>query len=463
MCYFSLKNQFTMKIFCCIVLVGAALLTGCSTFSNTTITRTEVESYTIVIRDTIVSQEANNAPGQRDNGVVYPSTKRDTIVNPITEYDSTHERYYPNFLRAGVFEMAGFVGTGQSSNGIGGGLFGAYGLADPSFGWSGNTALFTGEMFRLLPYEWRLRWFRDAPNWTIGISGFEMWQPQADINKAIMSIVPLYVRKRYFLREQIPYITIQPTVGIGFFPSEYINLGATLDVGSLGGLNFHAYLGYIASMRFFPISPSDTSNGTSHPNAFPYIGLGISVLDFVNTVPETQEEWKYYKQSSLEVSGLNMTVIHSFSDGNSIFSSGFPTGIAMRIATVEYPLWVFGGDFAVGTSLLNLLVLNPSEGGLGILPIRASYRMLLLPDELTNEPFFEVNYYPSAFLNIGDKLTLDASRVTINVYLGYATGNTGSLFPNGWLSQTQGFSGLYLGIGLGFWDKMFNLNDLTPF
>ena len=431
----------------------AAVLSGC-------VTRTEIETYTITTRDTTVTEKMHNAPGQRDNGVVYPTSREYNEVGNVTDYDSIHLRRYPAFLRYGVVEFASFIGTGNTANGFGGGQFGVFGLFDTLMGWSGHAKTFPGEMFRLMPMEYRLRWFRDSPNWTIGTAFGEAWVPEADFNKSIIGLFPLYIRKRFFLREKIPYLIFEPTFGIGALPWQYINIGATLDLGSLGGFNIRAYLGYIAGTRIFNVGNGDSAR----TSAFPYVGLGLSVLDFVNTVEETQQEWSQYKQSSLEVGILNMTVLHSFSGGNSILNTslGFPTGLAFRFATVTYPLWHFGGDLNVGTSLFNLVVLSQDVGGLGILPLRVGYRMLLLPDELTNEPFFEYNYYPSSFVHIGDKLTLaPLSRFTVNAFLGYVSGSRNGLVGNGWLTSANAFSGVYFGIGIGY-DAMFNLSDLTP-
>ncbi len=446
----------------CLCIAVALVFGGCAT-----LTRTETETYTIVMRDTTMIKEANNAPGQRENGVVYPSTRMDTIEHPVTEYDSTHDRYYPNFLRAGVFEAAGLFGTGNSSNGIGGGLFGVYGLADSSFAQHGNSKTFTGEMLRFFPYETRLRWFHDSPNWTIGTAAYEIWAPEADFSKAITGIFPIYIRKRYFLREQIPYVIVEPTVGIGIIPTpmNYINLGVTLDVGSLGGMNFHAYLGYIAGTQLFgQLDSSLQSHHVSQSSSFPYFGLGVSMLDFVNTVAETQHEWKDYTQSSLEVTPFNLTVLHSLRGDSSLFgpSSSFLTGIAARLATVEYPIWHFGGNVNIGTSLINFIAPSATHGGLGILPLRLGYRILLIPDELTNESFAEINYYPSSFWNIADRISLDLKLLRVNLTLGYVDGSRGGIFTSHWLPYANAFSDLYFGVGIGLGGHIFNLGDLTP-
>ncbi|MFN3781148.1 MAG: hypothetical protein ACK4SO_03105, partial [Candidatus Kapaibacteriota bacterium] len=51
-------------------------------------TRTETETYTIVVRDTLNQIEVKNAPGRRDNGIVYPSSKVLESTRQVVTYDS---------------------------------------------------------------------------------------------------------------------------------------------------------------------------------------------------------------------------------------------------------------------------------------------------------------------------------------------------------------------------------------
>src|SRR4051812_34148364 len=105
-----------------VVLLVGMLLASCA------ITRTETDYYTITIRDTTYREAVRNVPGSHeDNGVVFPSSRVTNISRNTVSYDSTHERRYPNFLRAGGIEFAGLIGS-SSTNGMGPGLFGLYSL-----------------------------------------------------------------------------------------------------------------------------------------------------------------------------------------------------------------------------------------------------------------------------------------------------------------------------------------------
>src|SRR5688500_8157847 len=98
--------------------------------SSCAITRTETDYYTIVIRDSTFREDVRNIPGSPDdNGVVFPSSRTTEITHVTMTYDSTYDRRYPNFMRLGGIELAGFMLT-SSRNGVGPGLLGAYAVAD---------------------------------------------------------------------------------------------------------------------------------------------------------------------------------------------------------------------------------------------------------------------------------------------------------------------------------------------
>src|ERR1700754_2235282 len=166
-------------------------------FLQSCITRTERDLYTITDRDTTYREIVQNEPGDRDNGIIFPSSRTIEVHRETTTHDSTVEREYPNFIRLGAFESAGFIGTGAGKNGIGTGLFGVYGLLDPDFGLDVSSSskerdvLFTGGLYRIGIGEWRLRWFRDAENWTIGTSLIELLAPEANGDKMLISTMPL--------------------------------------------------------------------------------------------------------------------------------------------------------------------------------------------------------------------------------------------------------------------------------
>src|ERR1041385_4915456 len=145
-----------------------ALLASCSL--TKWITRTEKNTYTYTHRDTTVIERVRNVPGTTKDTTHVASTSRTVEVIPaFRTYDSVEVFDYPNFLRLGLFEVAG-VYAGASEPG--GGTLGAYGIANHEFA-KDFTA--RGEMYRIAPLEIRLRWFNDAPNWTFGTSAWEHW------------------------------------------------------------------------------------------------------------------------------------------------------------------------------------------------------------------------------------------------------------------------------------------------
>ncbi|MBK9248753.1 MAG: hypothetical protein IPM69_11700 [Ignavibacteria bacterium] len=255
--YNYIKNFLVLSISCCI---------GCSALDpqklGEYITRIEQDAFTITTKDTTVTELSKNAPGQRSNGIIYPSSKTLDTREFTTQYDSIVERSYPKFIRIGLFESVGLVGTSKPDVGIGSGMFGIMGYFDPDFGviTKGDTTrnvFFTGGIYRFGIVESRLRWFNDAKDWTIGTSIIEVITPEVSNDKSLFSLFPLYIRKRYFLREEIPYIAITPSFGFGYLGSLYGNIGASLDVGSLGGLNFRGYIGFAAGMNYLGLFVKD--------------------------------------------------------------------------------------------------------------------------------------------------------------------------------------------------------------
>jgi hypothetical protein len=448
---------------------------GCQTM----ITRTDEDVYTKVFRDTTTLNEVKNAPGNRDNGIVYPSSRTVNSQRSILRTDSTVYREYPNFIRLGAFEAVGLFLAGDKNYGGGTGLFGIFPDFDSlSTKYRGkNNYTFPGGIWRLGIGEWRLRWFRDSPNWTLGTSLLEVIAPDARIEKTLASILPIYIRKRFFLREEIPYIAITPAFGIGYYPSQYINLSASIDVGSLGGLNLRGYVGFATGVNG-PQSPQvqgspDPTTRVAQTIVTPYMGIGISFLDFLNIVPETYQEWKDHQHSSWNVGLLQISAISSnvkkslFSNDSAQNASKFITGIMARVApaSIALPIEPFGYKMYAGTSLINYIALGENEWGLGILPIRLGFWQTVLADELTTEPFIEYNYYPSNMLHIGNRLNLRLHpSLNLSISIGYVSGSTdrqrfGSYFRSGLGDQTS-FSRFYIGFGLGFQDDIFFPEEL---
>jgi hypothetical protein len=172
------------------------LLDGCSTIT----TRVEQDIFTITHRDTTDQFLVQNAPGNRDNGVIYPSSRRLISERNMLKQDSIVERRYPDFIRLGAFESIGFFIGGDKQHSAGYGLFGIFpNYEDISVSNRGKPDYtIKGGLYRFGIAEWRLRWFRDAPDWTVGTSMIEIIAPEARIEKTLSSVFPLYLRKRFF-------------------------------------------------------------------------------------------------------------------------------------------------------------------------------------------------------------------------------------------------------------------------
>jgi hypothetical protein len=414
-----------------LALAVALTLSGCSVSQY--IIRTETDTYTITDRDSTVIETVHNIPGATlDTTPVEPSSRKIKTYAHTNSFDSVAKRFYPNFLRMGLIEVAGLYTSGRGSNASG--LFGAYGAFNddqPS-----ASILWRSELLRFAPLEIRLRWFNDAPNWTLGWSAYERWSMDDSSSHSFTSIASnLYVRRRFYLRDQIPYVIFAPYLGASALPSAYVNLGGELQVGSFGGLNLRAYAGLISGFNWF----DPTIGGT-----YPYVGLGVSALDFTNRVEETEREWKYYTKTT-----LNACIVEGSYNGS--------TWGQLRFASVEFPLPFWNYHFWAGTSLVDYMgfavsSVNPSFGsdkaGLGILPISAGYRQYLGTDGFMLEPFVEASYYPSSFVNLGARLKIVLSDgLSVGGLVGFAAGSPGSF-----MTQGQSFSGGYFGLTLSVGD-----------
>jgi hypothetical protein len=442
------------------------------------ITRTETDYFTITDRDTTLREIARNAPGaSADNGVIFPSSRETHTERNTLSHDSTHDRNYPNFLRAGGIETAGLIGS-SSMNGLGPGLFGVYALANstqflatssgaPVYGTlyrppdslhpqnTNGSQLFKGELIRFMPYEYRLRWFNDAPNWTIGWSAYEFLAQDEDRNHWLQSYATnIYLRRRIYIRDQIPYVIFSPFFGVSVYPSGYINAGGELQLGSLAGLNLRAYAGFADGFSQW--------TGNNKTVGFPYVGLGISVLDFTNLPEETEREWKYYAYTGININILEASFFVTSQKYSTILQdSTFPFNAAqVKLANVEIPLPFANYHFWAGTSLVNWMGMGFTNQAVGILPLRIGYRQYIFGEDLMVEPFFEYNYYPSNVINIGARLKLDTwTHENIGITFGYASGSPGAFSPQlintGAEALSQNFSTAYLGVTLflGDWNK----------
>lgn len=461
-------------------LCAVILFSSCTSVINKQLTRTEEDRFTITVNDTTVENVIHNPPGPRDNGIIFPSPTTKVITHTKTQYDSTAERYYPNFIRAGLFEGVGLLGTSPASEGFGSGLFGVFGIFDPEFGSIKRGEIrdvtFTGGLYRFGIFEWRLRWFRDAKNWTIGTSAVEMIVPKVDNANSLVGIFPIYIRKRFYLRESIPYIAVTPSFGFGYFPSQYGNAAVSLDFGSIGGLNFRIYAGFAAGINLANSSLNSTSSSVS--STIPYIGLGTSVLDFLNKPEELDIEWKNHEHSSWSVGLLSFSINMSSAD-TSLFGysqttsrnrntspaqSGLFNGFSVRIAPVTLSLPFIDKRVFVGTSLLHLGFFGAREFLMSVLPIRAGYWHTLIQDDLILEPSIEYNYYPSRVLNVSAALKLGVNEyVNLQLTGGLVSGNpnaniTDRLDIN--VGDIVEFTTFYLGFGIGINERLFKESEL---
>ncbi len=454
-----------------------------STLISSCVTRYEYDTYTITVRDSIYRERVHNAPGAgSENGTVFPSSRTTRLQRESLSYDSTYTREYPAFLRYGGVEFGGLI-TGSSNPGFGPGLLGVYALADSTR--IGNkildslrslpdsiqkilgvpkkpSSLFKGHLFRVMPLEYQLHWFNEAPDWTIGWNGYESIAQDDDPSNTLWSVgANIYIRKRYWLRDKPPYLFASPFFGISLLPSAYVNLGGELTFGSLGGFNIRAYAGIATGFTWkFATSPagSDSKSVTT-----PYFGLGISALDFINKVSETHHEWKDYLHSAVEVSVADLELLGATGGYPNLFDTSLAklpfTGISLQLATAHFPLDIFDGKFWAGTSLFKFFALGYYQAMFSVLPLRFGYRQYLIAEDLTLEPYIEANYYPSSFINLAVKLRLNTFRdMTVGITGGFVSGSTGAfysrlLIPQGSKNYSS-FDSFYLGISIGLKDRL---------
>jgi hypothetical protein len=444
------------------ILYVPLIFNGCAT-----VTRVESDIYTISSQDTTIINYVQNAPGNRDNGIIYPSSRVLKSERDLTQRDSTVYRYYPNFIRLAFFESIGIVG-GNSDYSIGTGFFGVFPdfskLSNSYRGESSN--IFSGGIYRIGTAEWRLRWFNDSPDWTSGISAVEFLIPDSRAEKMLYSFMPFYIRKRIFLTREIPYISITPSVGLGLYPSQYLNLSASLDIGSIGGLNLRTYLGLAIGYNSAstPQIMNNDFTKEAQTSVFPYFGFGISVLDFLNLPKETEVEWKYYEHSSWDIGLLQFTLLGSTAD-KSIYANASDSsysilkGFHLKFANASVALNLFNHKLYAGTSLLSLIVLGREEYTAAILPINIGYWQNIISDDLSFEPFIEFGYYPSSFINLGGRIHARINDIlNFSLNAGMVSGRPGNILGND-LSREFGipedFTKFYFGIGINVYDRIF--------
>ena len=438
-----------------LIAILSLLLFGCSSLTNMggideMITRTEKDIYTRTLRDTAIIDAVRNAPGQRDNGIVYPTSRIVEMRRDVMQVDSSTTRDYPNFIRIGLFESIGIVGSGSIQNSLNGGLFGIFGYFNRDYDrrTQSTSNIFPGAIYRIGIMEKRLRWFNDDPDWTLGMHYYESIIGDNTLNNTLNSIAPIYIRKRFFLKETIPYVAITPAIGFSLIPDPYVNISVSGDLGSIGGMNLRTYVG--VAIPFIA------------KNYIPYAGIGTSFLDFLNRVPETEKEWKYHDHSGWKI-GL-ASVMGAFSNAEKPFfdpNTNTPfKGIIARLAPASMFIPLGNNKFTLGTSLFNLLLFGNSEGGIGILPIRIGYWQNVISNDAVVEPFLEYNYYPTNMVHMGAKLAFRISK-QINAFLqaGYSSGSQIAQL-NRTYNTLGDFDIYYIGLGIGLYDRIFYKDEM---
>jgi len=435
-------------------------------------TRTEEDIYRITEIDTSFVHYEQNDPENKDRGIINPSSKVITNNRRLFSYDSVITREYPDFIRAGLFESAGLITNFQ--NGISLGTLGTAPSVIKLDGYRGDASnpIFNGGLYRFMFFEKRLRWFKDAENWTWGLTLFETIIPNGQFENQLMSVLPVTIRKRFYFKETIPYVSITPTLGIAYNPllSLYLNPSVTFDMGSIGGFNLRAYLGYAIGFNSAntPMIRSNDflANQDGRIVTIPYGGLGVSLLDFLNLVPETYEEWKNMPHSAWNIGILQTNILYTDSK-RSIFQDpksdgNLPIkGIQVKIINTSIALPILDYNLYAGTTLLNIMYFGDQSIGAGILPLRVGYWYTVLEDELTLEPFVEYNYFPSTVYNIGARLNLKINdRVNISLNAGYVDGNINT--DTAFKDFTK-FSNFYVGLGFNLWDMIFYKQNLRYF
>ncbi|MBI2794632.1 MAG: hypothetical protein HYX66_08310 [Ignavibacteria bacterium] len=466
--YLKTPRHLHLAVAAQIFILLSVVIVGCS------YTRVEEDVYTLTDIDTTEVQQVHNQPGERDNGVIYPSSRTVVVDRHLTQHDSVVERSYPNFIRLGVFEGIGLIGGQLTGNSTYTGLFGLFYQLDnllfnkePEFD---SVTLFSGFHYRVGFGEWKLRFFGNDPNWTWGISAFEIIQPDNDVKNRLLGAGVLSIHKRFYFREQIPYFAITPQVSISGAPSPFLNGSVSADLGSIGGLNMRVYMGFIWGVTNYV-------NGVGV--SFPYIGIGTSALDFLNREEELEVEWKYHEHSAWEIGAAEVQFIASTSAQRSVFATDKTgdekpgiTGFNARLLNTRLAIPILDNRLTAGTSIIEFLFIGADEYAVGVLPLRLSYYWQPFGNLFTIEPFSEFSYLPSTFVNLGVRAALPISdNFSIVVTAGYVSGETGSssnLDATGAPSTTPltpgvaglKFSSLYFGFGVSVFDRIFGKKEL---
>ncbi len=438
------------------------LLSGCATMTDllqTPLTRTERDVYTIVVRDTVERSTLQNPPGA-DHGVLFPSMRQTQVQHTSVLRDSMSERHYPNFIRVGLFESVGLLGVASAADAYDAGLFGLFPDVLNSETAPQGSRLFTGAWRRFGIVEYRFPWFLGARDWSIGSVGIELFQLSRYEREWLIGLLPLYVRKRWYVRHEPPYVAAAAGLGVSLLPSQYLNVTGSVEVGSLGGLNLRGYAGFLWGQT--PAGQRGNSVGISY--AKPYVGVGVSLLDFVNREEELQEEWSLHRHSAWSVGVAQFAFLHSPSS-RSIWTDttqALISGMVLRLLPVQLAIPVGPAGLYAGTALTSVVILGLNGGALGVLPIRMGYWRELVPAALYADIGAEALYYPSNAVHLSARCLLRLSDI-INLFATVGFANGAALRGSQWtdvLESASHFSGWYIGIGMGIGERLFRQSDL---
>lgn len=444
--------------------LAAFLLGGCAATTDllqTPLTRVERDVYTLVDYDTLFQTQLRNPPGEPNRGVLFPSMRQTTIEHRVVLRDSIVERHYPNFIRFGLFESAGLIGTASSGNSFNAGLFGLFPDLDRSS--STGSGTFTGAWYRFGIVEYRFPWFRNARDWSVGTVLVELIPLSRHDRELLGGILPLYIRKRWYFRTLPPYVAAAASVGTSLFPSQYLNLTGSLELGSLGGVNLRGYVGFLWGQSPDQQNRRILSTTEGFSTAKLYAGLGASLLDFLNREEELEQEWREHRHSAWSV-GVGEVAFLRTPSQNSIWSSGTSpviSGLLLRLCPTQLALPIGPPGFYAGTALGSAIILGLDQGAIGVLPLRLGYWRELVPEGLYGDIGAEALYYPSNAVHLTARLLLRLSdMITLFAVAGYAQGS--ALRATQWwdiLQAATRFSGWYIGIGMGI-ERLFREADL---
>jgi hypothetical protein len=200
--------------------------------------------------------------------------------------------------------------------------------------------------------------------------------------------------------------------------------------------------------------------------SYPYAGLGISFLDFLNLVPETLVEWKDHQHSSWEIGLVDFSLLNTNAETTAFrdtAAADFIKGFDLQMAKTNIAIPFLNNRFYAGASLFRLAVFGKREWALGILPIRFGYWHTLIDDELTATPFVEFCFYPSKYVNLGGEVNLRIfESINFGAKLGYISGNSEQVLNSDILNNlgiSSNFSNLYFGFTIRL-DRIFFEKEL---